>query len=311
MEVALVDPALDADLPVRRAGLGEAVVDVGLERVERQAPLLVPLRARDLGAVEAAGAADLDPLGAEAEGRLHPLLHRPAERDPALELHRDRLGDELGVRLGALDLDDVDVDVLAETPLEPVAELVDGRALLPDDDAGTGGHDVDLELVPALDLDLGDGRVREVALELGPQLQVVVEEAEVVLLGVPARVPGPVVADAEPVRMNLLTHRRLLLPAGGLRGLRALVGPGGLRLGLRPSAAFAASFGAGGRAAALATAAATLPPFFLATGRAGSAESPALRRTTGSSDRTTVTWQNGRVTSHIRPCGPLMKRGRA
>ena len=30
----------------------------------------------------------------------------------------------------------------------------------------------------------------------------------------------------------------------------------------------------------------------------------------GSSDTTTVTWQNGRGTSHIRPCGPLMNRGR-
>src|SRR5215813_5496881 len=53
--LAAVDPDLHADLPVRRVGLGEAVVDVGLQRVERQPSLLVPLRAGDLGAVQPPG----------------------------------------------------------------------------------------------------------------------------------------------------------------------------------------------------------------------------------------------------------------
>src|SRR6516164_4564115 len=64
---AAVDPYLHADLSVGRVGLGEAVVDVGLERVERQAAFLIPLRAGDLGAVQPARATDLDPLGAEPE----------------------------------------------------------------------------------------------------------------------------------------------------------------------------------------------------------------------------------------------------
>src|SRR5947208_1952427 len=67
---AAVDPHLHADLSVGRIGLGEAVIDVRLERVEREATLLVPLGARDLGAVETAGAADLDSLRAEPEGGL-------------------------------------------------------------------------------------------------------------------------------------------------------------------------------------------------------------------------------------------------
>src|SRR5262249_31759221 len=54
--LAAVDPGLDPDLSVGRVRLGEAVVDVGLERVEREAALLVPLRAGDLGAVQASGA---------------------------------------------------------------------------------------------------------------------------------------------------------------------------------------------------------------------------------------------------------------
>src|ERR1700694_1825247 len=77
-QVALVHPDLDADHAVGGACLGEAVIDVGLQRVQRQPPFLVPLGARDLVSAQPAGDHDLDPLGAEAEGRFHRLLHRPA-----------------------------------------------------------------------------------------------------------------------------------------------------------------------------------------------------------------------------------------
>src|SRR6266545_7924193 len=74
--LATVDPGLDPDFSVGRVRLGKAVVDVRLQRVERQPPLLVPLGAGDLGAVQPPGAADLDPLRSETERRLDPLLHR-------------------------------------------------------------------------------------------------------------------------------------------------------------------------------------------------------------------------------------------
>src|SRR5213079_119422 len=41
--LALVDPHLDPDGAVRGAGLGQTVVDVGLQRVQREAAILVPL----------------------------------------------------------------------------------------------------------------------------------------------------------------------------------------------------------------------------------------------------------------------------
>src|SRR4029450_4419006 len=67
-DLALVDPALDADAAERRLGLVEPVVDVGAQRVERHAAVGVGLRAGHLGAAQAA--ADLDPaaLGAPAQG---------------------------------------------------------------------------------------------------------------------------------------------------------------------------------------------------------------------------------------------------
>ena len=53
--VALVDPDLDADDAVGGLGFGEAVVDVGAQRVQRHAAFAVPLAARDFDAVQAAG----------------------------------------------------------------------------------------------------------------------------------------------------------------------------------------------------------------------------------------------------------------
>src|SRR3712207_9539118 len=53
-DLALVDPALHADPPERRARLVEAVVDVGAHGVQRDAAVGVALRARHLGAAEPA-----------------------------------------------------------------------------------------------------------------------------------------------------------------------------------------------------------------------------------------------------------------
>src|SRR5687768_1754161 len=62
-DLALEDPALDADHAVGGQRLGLGIVDVGAQRVERHAALTVPLDARDLGAAEAAAAGDADALG--------------------------------------------------------------------------------------------------------------------------------------------------------------------------------------------------------------------------------------------------------
>src|SRR5262245_53487858 len=84
--LALVDPALHADLAEVGARLAEAVVDVRAQRVQRQLAVQVPLGARDLGAVQPARDADLDALGAEAERRVDGLAHRAPESDALLEL---------------------------------------------------------------------------------------------------------------------------------------------------------------------------------------------------------------------------------
>src|SRR5699024_917678 len=112
-DVALVDPHLHADAAEGGAGLVEAVVDVRAEGVQRHAPLAVELVAAHLGAAEAAGDGHSDALRAGALRGLHALAHRTAEGDSGGELLGDALSDQLGVGLGVLDLEDVQLDLLA------------------------------------------------------------------------------------------------------------------------------------------------------------------------------------------------------
>src|SRR5690606_26447391 len=112
-DVALVDPDLHADAAEGGLGLVEAVVDVGAESVQGHSALAVELRAAHLRASQAAR--DLDPhaLGAGALRTLEALAHGATERDTGAELLRDALRDELGLGLGVLDLEDVELDLLA------------------------------------------------------------------------------------------------------------------------------------------------------------------------------------------------------
>src|SRR4051794_37073620 len=210
-DVTLVDPHLHADAAEGRAGLVDAVVDVGAQRVQRHAPLAVELRPAHLGAAQATGALHPDALDLRAAlGRLHGLAHRAAEADPAGQLLGHALGNQLRVGLGVLDLEDVQLHLLAGELLQLTADAVGLGATAADDDARPGGVDVDADAVAgALDLDLRDpGPLHPLAHELADG-HVFLDVVLVQLVGVP---PGLVVggdAEPEPVRVDLLTHYRV------------------------------------------------------------------------------------------------------
>src|SRR6266851_4253090 len=74
-DLALEYPDLDAAGAEGGEGGGDAVVDVGAQRVQRHAALAVPFHAGDFSAAQAARAVDADALGAQAHRRLHGALH--------------------------------------------------------------------------------------------------------------------------------------------------------------------------------------------------------------------------------------------
>src|SRR5690606_7205225 len=133
-DLTLVDPDLHADTAEGRAGLVEPVVDVGTQRVQRDATLTVELGARHLSAVEAAGALDPDALGTGAHRGLDGLAHGTTELHAARQLLSNTLGDELGVDLGVLHLEDVELHLLAGELLELAADAVCLGPTTTDDD---------------------------------------------------------------------------------------------------------------------------------------------------------------------------------
>src|SRR6056297_1675536 len=82
-----------------------------------------------------------DAEGDHAHGVLHRPLHRAAEADPAFELLGDAFGDERRIEFGLSDLDDVEVQLGLRHRGKLLAERLDIRALLADDDTGPGGVD--------------------------------------------------------------------------------------------------------------------------------------------------------------------------
>src|SRR5438874_9116254 len=205
--LTFVNPHLHADGAVRGVRGGLAVVDIRFERVQRQPPILVPLRARDLCAIEPSSHANLDALCAEPERALHRFLHGPTEGDAPLQLRGDVLRHQLGIELRTLNLLDIDVDLTVDQLLQLITQLVHFGALAADDDSRTRGVDVDAHLVRrALDVDLGYASVREALLEILAKLQIAMKRLRVVLSCEPARVPGFVESEPKSVRVDLLTQ---------------------------------------------------------------------------------------------------------
>src|SRR5215471_974955 len=207
-DLSLEDPDLHAAGAVGGKSRGNAVVDIRAQRMQRHAALAIPFHARDLRAAEPARAIDADAAGAEPHRRLHGALHGAAEGHAALELLRDRFGDELGIELRLADLDDIDHDVGFRELGDLLAQLLDVGALLADDDARTRGLNSNAALlVRPFDHDFRYRRLLEILHQLLADLHVLVQQlAVLVLAGVPARIPGAVDAEPQADWIDLLTH---------------------------------------------------------------------------------------------------------
>src|SRR5690606_25466757 len=148
-------------------------------------------------------------FGAEAHGRLHGPLHRTAERDTPLELLGNRLRHQRGVDLGLAHLDDVEMRFSLGQLGQLAPQALDVGALLADDQTrtrGVNGHPA--LLVRTLDHDARNGSLLELLAQLFTDLQVLVQEPAIFgARGEPARIPGPVDAEAQADRIDFLAHQ--------------------------------------------------------------------------------------------------------
>src|SRR5208282_254835 len=131
---ALVDPTLHTDHAVGGVGLGETVINVGAQRLERQPALQVPFLARDFRAVQPSRHSHLDTLAPEPQRRINRFPHGTAERGAFLELQGNVFRHELRVQLRPVDFLDLDVHLALGAVLDFGLQLIDFRALAADDD---------------------------------------------------------------------------------------------------------------------------------------------------------------------------------
>src|SRR5271163_2200715 len=210
---ALIDPALYANHAVGGVGFRGAEINVRTQGLQRQAPLQVPFFASDFRAIQTTGHAHFDALAAKAQRRVHRFAHGAAEGHALFELQSDGFCHQGGVEFRAVHFLNVNVHFTLGALLHVLLELVDFRALAPDDDAGTRGVNAHHELVGgALDVDRADARALELVFQLFAQLHIFVQQVRIVAIGIPARLPRLVVAEAKSVRVCFLSHADPLLP---------------------------------------------------------------------------------------------------
>src|SRR3990170_2078872 len=167
----------------------------------------MPFAAGDLGSVQPARNADLDSLATKAHGGIHGFADGPAKGNALLQLQRDGFRHQLRIQLGLVDLLNVQVHLAPGSLLQIGLQLVNLRALTPDDDAGPGRADTDAQFVRhTVDLDGRDARRAQPFLEVALQLEILMEPLAIIPLGKPPRLPRLVVTEPESIGMNLLSH---------------------------------------------------------------------------------------------------------
>src|SRR3954453_5342844 len=190
LDVAAVDPDLDADSAVGRVRVDLAVADVGPERAQRAATLAVPFAPAHLGAAETARGHDLHALRPGLYRALDRLLHRLLECDAAAQLLADVGRDEVRVELRLADLLDLQLDLALRERPDLLAQHLDVLAALADHDARLGRVHGDGHLAEvALDLEAGNARVREALVDQLADRDVLGQELRVFLVVVPLRGP--------------------------------------------------------------------------------------------------------------------------
>jgi len=117
-DVPPVDPCLDADASHHGHRLGEPVVYVRPDLVQRHLPLAHVLSASDLGAAQTPGALHLYTLSPSLHAAEDGPFHRPSKRDATAYLLGDALGDQGSLQLGLADFLNVQSDPPARGLLE-------------------------------------------------------------------------------------------------------------------------------------------------------------------------------------------------
>ena len=216
-----MDPPLHADPASGRSRLREAVVDIGIKRLERYGAKKFELAARHFATAQAAANHNLHALRTGAHGSFGRHLDGPPEGNPAFQLIGNVTNNEKRVEFGLADLFDINHYTLAGVLFDPILDFLTVTTASPDHNARTRRMDHHSNLADlALDLDLrypgpvaappaasaasriaSVGRF-EVATDQIADCQILQQQFRVVAIGVPRTFPTRGVAQTVADGMN-------------------------------------------------------------------------------------------------------------
>src|SRR6056297_271508 len=207
-DLTLEDPDLDADDAIGGCRLDIGIIDIGAQRVQRHPTLAIPFGPGDFGAAKTPRDVDPDTQGPHPHGVLHGALHRTTEGHTTLKLLRDAVTHQGSIKLGLAHLDDVEMQLAVGHLRQLLAQRLDIRAFLADDDAGARGVDRDAALlVRTLDDHTADAGLLALGVDELADREILEQKITVILgVGIPAAVPGAVHLQALANRIDFVTH---------------------------------------------------------------------------------------------------------
>ena len=213
IDFAFADPNLYTDDTHFCESFGLAEVDICAEGMERSTTLFEHLFAAHFGAVETAADLNLDAFGLAALSIGEGCLDGTTVSYSTFELTCDAVGNDCSIEVGALNFEDVDLDLLFEDFAELFFDLVNFLAVFADDETRLSSEDGDgYHLHSALDYYAREASFAETGVEVLTDFLVFNDLGTVVVATVPNRVPTT--SDTESVAnwINFLSH--LLISLG-------------------------------------------------------------------------------------------------
>src|SRR5690606_35275267 len=190
--VTFVDPHFDTNAAKGGQGFGSPVIDIGTQRITRDAAFALPLAAGHICTCQTTADLDADALRTLAHGLTNRAFDGAAVTNAALKLTSDIFRDQVSVHIGLVDFGHFHFYFLAiGQRFQILTKLLDRLALAPDHNTGAGSVDVNQQLIGiAFDFHARNPRAIRHAQNKAADTEIFLQCVFVAIaFGVPARIP--------------------------------------------------------------------------------------------------------------------------
>jgi hypothetical protein len=203
---AFKEPYFDTDFSIHGLGFDPSIVNIGTEGVQRGATFFMFFCTRYFCACQTTADTDFDAFGSCTHRPLNGTFDGATVVDTGFDLLGHLFANDIGIKFGLTDFEDVDLYIFAREQFEFFFDEVNLLAAFADNNTGTAGVDSDGNaLHGALDSDtadtvlhrlitvarVGGRRFRAPSAEVVADFFVLYYFKTVVFVGIPVGVPSP------------------------------------------------------------------------------------------------------------------------